>query len=67
MVENIRALKGLSGKDIVQYGLGQVSFALLEQGLVDEILLWIHPIIPGEEVVHNLPISSTVRRHSSIW
>src|SRR5437763_11942954 len=34
---------------IVQYGLGQVSFTLLENGLVDEIRLWIHPIILGKK------------------
>jgi dihydrofolate reductase len=48
-VGKIRALKKQPGKDIVQYGLGQVSFALLGQGLVDEIRLWIHPIILGKK------------------
>ena len=47
-VEKIRTLKKQPGKDIVQYGLGQVSFALLEHGLVDEVRLWIHPIILGK-------------------
>ena len=48
-VEKIRALKQQPGKDIVQYGLGQVSFTLLEHGLVDEIRLWIHPIMLGKK------------------
>ena len=48
-VEKIRALKKQPGKDIVQYGLGQVSFTLLEHGLVDEIRLWVHPIILGKK------------------
>lgn len=47
-VDQMRALKGQSGKDIVQYGLGQVSFALLAQGLLDEVRLWMHPIILGK-------------------
>jgi dihydrofolate reductase len=47
-VEKIQALKKQPGKDIVQYGLGQVSFTLLEHGLVDEIRLWVHPIILGK-------------------
>ena len=47
-VERIRALKREPGKDIVQYGLGEVSFILLEHGLVDEIRLWIHPIVLGK-------------------
>jgi dihydrofolate reductase len=48
-VEKIRALKERPGKDIVQYGLGQVSFTLLEHGLLDEIRLWVHPIILGKK------------------
>jgi dihydrofolate reductase len=48
-VEKIRMLKKQPGKDIVQYGLGPVSFALLEHGLVDEVRLWIHPIILGNK------------------
>ena len=54
-LERIRELKAQPGKDIVQYGLGQVSFTLLEQGLMDEIRLWIHPIIlgkQGEQLAH---------------
>jgi|SRR6185437_13580249 len=48
-VEKIRLLKSQPGKDLVQYGLGQVSFTLLEHGLLDEIRLWIHPIILGRK------------------
>lgn len=44
----IRALKEQPGKDIVQYGLGQLSFALLDHGLMDEVRLWIHPLILGK-------------------
>lgn len=51
-VERIRALKKQPGKDIVQYGLGQVSFTLLGHGLVDEVRLWVHPIILGKKGPH---------------
>jgi dihydrofolate reductase len=46
-IEAIRTLKAQPGKDIVQYGIGQLTCALLEHGLVDELRLWIHPIILG--------------------
>ncbi len=49
VVEKVRALKKQPGKDIVQYGLGQVSFTLLAEGLVDEIRLWVHPLILGKK------------------
>lgn len=35
------------GGDIVQYGFGPVSRELLEAGLLDELRLWIHPLMIG--------------------
>jgi dihydrofolate reductase len=43
----IARLKGASGKHIVQYGFGPVSRLLLEHGLLDELRLWVHPLIVG--------------------
>jgi dihydrofolate reductase len=40
-------LKQAPGKDIVQYGFGPVSRLMLEHGLLDELRLWIHPLILG--------------------
>ena len=46
-VETIRKLKQEPGKDIVQYGFGQLSHALMEHGLLDELRLWVHPFFVG--------------------
>jgi dihydrofolate reductase len=43
----VRALKEEYDKDIVQYGFGSVSRLLLEHGLLDELRLWVHPLILG--------------------
>jgi dihydrofolate reductase len=43
----IARLKQAPGKDIVQYGFGAVSRLLLEHGLLDELRLWVHPLIVG--------------------
>jgi dihydrofolate reductase len=32
---------------LVQYGFGQLSFALMEAGLLAELRLWVHPFIVG--------------------
>jgi dihydrofolate reductase len=47
VVAAITRLKRAPGKDIVQYGFGSVSRLLLEHGLLDELRLWVHPLILG--------------------
>jgi dihydrofolate reductase len=46
-VPAIRELKAQDGGHIVQYGFGRLSFALLEAGLLDELVLWMHPFFVG--------------------
>jgi dihydrofolate reductase len=43
----VRDLKGEDGGHIVQYGFGDVSRLLLDDGLFDELQLWIHPQLVG--------------------
>ena len=40
-------LKTQDGQDIVLYGHGGVGQALLEGGLLDELKLWVHPVVVG--------------------
>ena len=47
VVAELTALKHAPGNDIVQYGFGDVSRLMLEHGLLDEIRLWVHPLILG--------------------
>ena len=47
-ISAIRALKEQPGKDIVQYGFGPLSHALVEHDLLDELRLWFHPLIVGK-------------------
>lgn len=47
VVAELTRLKEAPGKDIVQYGFGPVSRLLLEHGLLDELRLWVYPLILG--------------------
>jgi dihydrofolate reductase len=47
VVGEIARLEEQPGKDIVQYGFGVVSHALLAAGLIDELRLWVHPFFVG--------------------
>jgi dihydrofolate reductase len=46
-IESIRDLKQQPGADIVQYGFGPLSHALMAAGLLDELRLWVHPFFVG--------------------
>lgn len=48
LVAEVRKLKEESGGDIVQYGIGPVTRALIAAGLLDRLRLWIHPFFVGK-------------------
>lgn len=50
----IRDLKQQPGADIVQYGFGPLSHALMAAGLVDELRLWVHPFFLGTGTASDL-------------
>ena len=43
----VRELKEQGGGDLVMYGHGPLGQALLDNGLLDELRLWIHPLFVG--------------------
>jgi dihydrofolate reductase len=47
VVAAITRLKESPAQDIVQYGFGTVSRLMLQHGLLDELRLWVHPLILG--------------------
>jgi len=46
-IDTIRDLKQQPGADIVQYGFGPLAHALMAEGLLDELRLWVHPFFIG--------------------
>ncbi|SCG75824.1 dihydrofolate reductase family protein [Micromonospora coxensis] len=47
LIEEVTRLKAQPGRDILMYGYGVVTHALVEAGLVDEVRFWIHPVLQG--------------------
>jgi len=47
VVAGITRLRESTGNDILQYGFGAVSRLLLQHDLLDELRLWVHPLILG--------------------
>ncbi len=59
VVARVRALKEQEGDDILQYGFGPVTRLLLEHGLLDELRIWLHPVLsgkaePGQLLYHDM-------------
>ena len=54
VARRVRDLKAEDGGHIVQYGFGDVSRLLQDEGLFDELQLWIHPQIVGPDAAADL-------------
>jgi dihydrofolate reductase len=48
-VAAIRELKEQPGEGIVQYGYGPITHAMIANDLLDELRLWVHPLIAGKD------------------
>lgn len=46
--DEVGRLKNQPGKSIMLYGSGKVASALMKSGLVDELHLWVHPVLIGK-------------------
>lgn len=46
--EQIEKLKKKKGKNIIVYGSGKIASALMKLNLIDEYVLWVHPVVLGK-------------------
>jgi len=54
VVDRIRELKDRPGGTLLQYGYGPVTRLLLEHGLLDELRIWLHPLLVGDRPAGDL-------------
>ncbi|GAA3795883.1 dihydrofolate reductase family protein [Sphaerisporangium flaviroseum] len=48
VAEEVSKLKKKYKKDILIYGVGRLAYSLLDEGLLDELQIWVHPILVGK-------------------
>lgn len=56
VVEEVAKLKQQPGQNILQYGSGELTHTLMQQGLIDEIRLLVYPVAvgTGERIFENI-------------
>lgn len=54
VVAEVKRLKAQPGANILQYGFGAVTRLLLDNGLVDEFRIWLHPVLSGKATPEQL-------------
>ena len=47
VAEAVSKLKQQPGQDILMYGAGPVAHTLIQHGLIDELRVWVHPVVWG--------------------
>src|SRR5258706_341508 len=47
IIEGVRRVKSKDGPDLILWGSSTLTSVLLEQGLVDEVLLFVYPVLLG--------------------
>jgi dihydrofolate reductase len=65
--EAIKKLKQEPGRDVLQYGAGELTHTMLQHGLVDEFRILVHPFTFGQGArifeqmgIHNLKLLDTL-------
>jgi dihydrofolate reductase len=43
--EEILQMKKLAGRDMIIYGSGSIVKTFIQQGLIDELQIWVHPVV----------------------
>ena len=57
LIEAVTKLKQDPGPDILMHGYGPVAKSLVRHGLLDELVLWVHPVLAGIGAADDLVLS----------
>jgi dihydrofolate reductase len=47
VAEEVSRLKQQPGQDILMYGYGDLTRTRMQHGLIDELRMWVHPVVWG--------------------
>lgn len=62
IVDEIQKLKQASGKEIIMFGSPSVSHVLMSEGLIDELWVFVNPVLIGQ----GIPLFKGIRKHVNL-
>lgn len=66
LIDEVRTLKEARGKDILMHGYGPVAKTLMHHGLLDQLFLWVHPVLAGVGTADDLLLAEGVNVRLSL-
>jgi len=60
LIEEVGKLKEAPGKNILMHGYGPVAKTLMGHGMLDELCLWVHPVLAGVGTADDLLLADGV-------
>ena len=66
LIEAVTKLKQDPGQDILMHGYGPVAKTLVRHSLLDELFLWVHPMLAGVGASDDLLLSEGLNRRLTL-
>ena len=66
LVEEVTKLKQNTERNILMHGYGPVAKTLVRHGLLDELVLWVHPMLAGVGTPNDMLISDGLNRRLTL-
>ena len=66
LVAEVTKLKDEDGTNILMHGYGPVAKTLTRNGLLDELCLWVHPVLAGVGTTHDMIWAQDVHARLSL-
>jgi dihydrofolate reductase len=66
LVEAVTKLKQDLDRNLLMYGYGPVAKSLLRHGLLDELILWVHPMLAGVGTTNDMIFSEGLNTRLSL-
>lgn len=65
-IEAVTRLKQRTDRDILMHGYGPVAKTLMRHGLLDQLFLWVHPMLAGVGVSNDLLLSEGLNQRLTL-